>query len=85
MTEKEEVHTNKTICKIYYANQMSPNYKTEERIIKDVINNNIITRASDKHVNITIFYKNQKTRNLIMRNQLYRNNNKLQYYLCFHV
>ena len=58
---------NKTIINIFYNNQMHNNYKQEERIIKSLINDNIDCN-SGYSVKLIFYYKNPKTRNLVIKN-----------------
>ena len=58
---------NKTPLKIYYGNQMHKNYKIEERTIKSIINDNIICNENYA-LNITFYYKNMRSSNLIIKN-----------------
>ena len=61
---------NKNNINIYYFNQMHINYKTEEQIIKNIICNNVQCTSNSDKVNIIFYYKNRKTHNLVMQNNL---------------
>ena len=62
--DNSEVHT------IFYKNQMSNAYKTDEKVLKAILKNNIkCTNDSDK-LKVVIYYKNKKTSSLVMRNNL---------------
>ena len=64
-------HTYKpNIIPIYYKSQYHSNYKTEERIIKNIIKTNVKPTQTDSKVTIVIYYKNPKTSNLVMKNNL---------------
>lgn len=55
--------------RIYYHNQMHDNYKIDERIIKSIINDNTNSINNEK-LQIIIYYKNSKTHNLVMKNNM---------------
>ena len=55
---------------IYYHAQMHKNYKTDEKILKDIIAINTKCSNPDEKLNVVIYYKNRRTSNLIMRNNL---------------
>ena len=67
--EKEKVN-NKDIINIFYKNQYHANYKLEEKIIKDLIFNNIKSTDTAKQLKLKIYYKNPKTNELVMKNNL---------------
>ena len=59
-----------TTHKIYYKNFMNHNYKRDEKAIKDIINNNVKVINSGERLQVVIYYKSIKTRNLFMKNNL---------------
>ena len=59
-----------TTHKIYYKNFMNPNYKRNEKAIKDIIKNNVKMINAGEHLQVVIYYKSMKTRNLFMKNNL---------------
>ena len=61
---------NKNSIKIFYHNQMHTNYKVEERVIKEILHNNIQCNSPDDKLNIIFYYKNKRTCNLVMKNNL---------------
>ena len=63
---------------IYYNNQMHKNYRIEERVLKDLICTNIKCTNPNQRVNVVFYYKNRKTANLIMKNNLNANPSVLQ-------
>ena len=63
-------HDNKNSIKIFYHNQMQTNYKLEERVIKDLLQRNIQCISPNDKLNIIFYYKNKRTCNLVMRNNL---------------
>ena len=63
---------------IFYNNQMHNNYKIEERVVKDIIHNNVKSTEPNQRINVTFYYKNQRTSSLVMKNNLNSNNSTLQ-------
>ena len=55
---------------VFYNNQMHSNYKTEERVIKELIYNNTEETDKRKKLKLIIYYNNKKTSNFIMKNNL---------------
>ena len=55
---------------IFYNSQYHPNYKTEERVIKEIIDSNVICSNPYDKLNVIFYYKNKKSCNLVMRNNL---------------
>ena len=53
---------------IYYRNYMSTAYKTDEKVIKDIIRKNVKTKDSNKKLNLIIYYQNSKVKNMVMTN-----------------
>jgi len=64
-------HSQSNICiPIYYQNQTHPNCKVDERTIKNIIVGNT-TPVQDHHkLRIIFYYKNIKTHNLVMKNNM---------------
>ena len=54
--------------KLYYRNFMHSNYKRDEAVLREIINNNVSATDPDSVVNLIIFYRNRKTSQLIMKN-----------------
>ena len=55
---------------VVYDNQMNDQYTTDEKIIKDIISNNVKTTDHNKRLKIIIFYRNCKVKNLFMKNNI---------------
>ena len=72
LTKKHNTETkeNKKSISIYYENQTHINYKTEERVIKDIIYNNVKCVDPNNRLDLIIYYRNNKTSNLVMKNNL---------------
>jgi hypothetical protein len=63
---------------VYYQNQMSSSYKTDERVLHSIIQRNVQCRSEEDKVKVRIYYKNRKVSNLIMKNNSTKTYNKLQ-------
>ena len=63
-------HTNHNSIPVYYKSQMHSNYKIDEKILKDIVYNNIKCTNSQDKLNLIIYYTNKKASNLIMKNNL---------------
>ena len=68
---------NKEEVLIFYENQINEQYKKGQQIINDIISNNVKTTDHNKRMQIIIYYRNCKVTNLIMKNNMTRNNDKL--------
>ena len=53
---------------IYYKSQMHSNYKLDERIMKNILYENIRPTSPQNKVKLITYYNNRKTSNLVMRN-----------------
>lgn len=53
---------------LYYKNHMSTAYLQDEKIMKKIIRNNVKTVNDNDKINIRIYYANQKTSSMIMKN-----------------
>ena len=58
----------KDIINIFYQNQTHKNCHLDEKILKDIVKNNIRPNGKNKKININIYYKNNKTHSLVMKN-----------------
>ena len=67
---KSEQKQEKSPIPIYYENQFHPNYKMDERIIRDIVTKNIECQNPSDKLQMRIFYRNRKTSNLVMKNNL---------------
>ena len=64
--EKEK----KNLIMVFYQSQTHMNYKIEERTIKNIVLNNTKCCNSNDELRIAFYYKNNKTFNLVMKNNL---------------
>ena len=56
--------------KIYYKNQMSPSYKIDEKILKNIVKNNTLCTDDNEKLELVIYYKSKLTSQLIMTNTM---------------
>ena len=53
---------------LYYRSQFHRNYKIDERVLREIIDNNVKCTDQQTSISLIIYYINKKTHNLIMRN-----------------
>ena len=71
--------------KLFYGAIMHPNYKQEEQAMKNIIRRNVKPTADNTNVELIIYYKNNKTRTLIMKNNPRINHEKLKkHHVVYH-
>ena len=69
---------NGTTHKLFYQNQMTPQYKIDERVLKTIFQEKITCRDPNAKVVLNIYYKNKKVSNLLMKNNVNASNELLQ-------
>jgi hypothetical protein len=69
-TSNQDNSDRPNIHKMYYKNQMSSSYKIDERVIKSIISDNVQCVQPDDKLQLIIYYKNKKTSNFVMKNNL---------------
>ena len=57
-----------TLHKIYYENQCSDTYKTDERVLKTIIKRNTMCINPAERIQLVIYCKSNTVNNLVMRN-----------------
>ena len=67
-TDSQQATENSNKIKIYYENLMSSAYKIDERIIRNIIDQNTRVVNNNDKLDLLIYYKNPKTAQLIMAN-----------------
>ena len=70
LQNSDERETHATSIKLYYCNQMNGAYKTDERVIRDIIKSKVKCINDDDKLDLVIYYKNKKVSNLLMKNNL---------------
>ena len=63
---------------LYYKNQMTPNYQTDERIIKGIFTDKVKCIKENERLSLRIYYNNMKVKNMLMKNNMTKNNDKLR-------
>ena len=63
---------------LFYRNHMSSAYKVDERIIHEIIEENVKCVNTTDRLQLIIYYKNGKTSNLLMQNNLNTKNDTLK-------
>ena len=53
---------------LYYRNQFTYNYRQDERVLRNIVFNNVIPSGCE--LKLVIYYKSMKTSNFVMRNNL---------------
>ena len=61
---------------LFYRNQMTSSYKIDEKVLKNIIKQNIKCTNENESIKLNIYYKNGKVSNLVMKNS--PNTTKLQ-------
>ena len=56
------------IHEVFYKNQFSNAYLTDERVLKSIVNNNVTIVNPDEKLKLTIYYKSFTTTNLVCKN-----------------
>ena len=69
LSPKENKQVPKPI-KIYYKGQTHKNYKLDERIIENIVHQNTKCTDENSKLKLTFYYKNKKTSNYIMQNNM---------------
>ena len=69
-SDKQSPTIKSNVIPIFYKSQYHSNYKIEERIIKNIVKTNVKPIQTDSKVNIIVYYKNPKTCNLVIKNNL---------------
>ena len=67
-----------TVHNIYYQNTMSPGYKTDEKVLRNIIQRNCKVRIPTHKLKLNIYYKSPKTSSLILRNNITNDNSPLK-------
>lgn len=69
--EKEDC-VQKQQINLYFQGQMVQNYEVEEKQLKNIVKKYVRPTSEDKELNICIYYKNRKLKNLVMKNKLHK-------------
>jgi len=63
--------------KVYYENQFNEQYKKDEKIIKEIVKKHVKPNDPNEELKVIIYYKNLKTKNLIMKNDISQNQDNM--------
>ena len=66
---KEEKPDKKNKILLYYKNIMSTEYKTDERIIKEIIQRHVKPTNEEHTIDVIIYYNTKKTSQLLIKNR----------------
>ena len=58
-----------------YENQMNKQYKKDEKMMKDILRKNLKLANENDKMELIIYYRNVKTKDLIMKNNIASHNN----------
>ena len=62
--------TTGTTHKLFYKNFMNPNYKRDEQLLKRILKDHVNTKNPRDKLQLVIYYRSTKTRDLVMKNNL---------------
>ena len=54
--------------RIFYKNQMTANYKADEKALKQIIKKNVTPQDKKDRLQVVIYYRNKRASNLVMKN-----------------
>ena len=69
---KEDKNTNNSKTDIYYQNQMNSEYKTDWKVLKKMLRNNVTSKKENAKLNVIIYNSNTNSKSLFMKNDLYK-------------
>ena len=64
--KKENQQNDTKSINLYFRNQMTNNYKQRENQLRKIINNNIKEKTINSKINLQIYYKNMKLKDLVL-------------------
>ena len=67
-TSLEETRNNSNNIELFYENQMWSNYKIDEKQVTEIIKKNVKPVDSNVSINLNIFYKIRKLKNIVIIN-----------------
>ena len=66
--ENTNEHQRGQTHKIFYKNQMGPNYKADEKALQQIIKKNVSPVNSEDKIKLIIYYRSRRASNLVMKN-----------------
>ena len=76
--QQQTTRENTPTIDLYYKSHMNSGYKSDEKALKNIIAHNVIPTNPASKVNLIIFYKSMKTKNLVIKNSCLPPTNTLQ-------
>ena len=70
LSPKAKKHEKKTPVIIYHQGQTHNNYKLDEKVIEDIVKKNTKCTDENQKIQIIFYYKNRKSANYVMKNNL---------------
>ena len=67
MSKEPKTDNNHSVSHLYYRNFMNSHYKTDERVLKNIVSKNV-KGTGDNVIKLHIYYQNTKTKNLVLKN-----------------
>ena len=74
----EKQQSEKKTVNLFYRNYMGPSYKVDEKVVKEIIRENVTCIDPTDNLRLTIFYKSCKTSDLLIRNSIHGSKDKLK-------
>ena len=78
VTSEQPNATKQNNILLYYRNHMSPAYKVDERVIRDIIDDCVKCKSQNDKLKLEIYYQNRKTHNLVLKNNPLSGGDKLK-------
>jgi hypothetical protein len=75
---KDESTSRGCVTRIYYQNQMNGGHRTDERVLNSIVQNNISCTTVTDRIQLLIYYRSKKVKNLIMKNNPCKKSGPLQ-------
>ena len=64
---------------IFYRNTMSPGYKTDEKVLQNIVHRNCKVKNPAHELRLNIYYKSPKSSSLVLRNNMTKDNAPLKH------
>ena len=81
----QKILQKKQSMSFYFQNLLAPNYKVDERKRNSVFYKHIAPVAETEIVNLQIYYRTRRLGNLIIKNKLWKNPDKVtRKYVVYH-
>ena len=73
LTKPKSQNESEDEINFYFQNQMTSNYKAEEEKLRKIVHKHISSVSPDSRINLQIYYKTKKTKNLFIKNNMHEN------------